>query len=105
MADTVSWLGEGFKVLPKNANWRDIGGVYIFAGVNSQNQWYPLYVGRTGSLADRIPSHPRWTEARLLGATHVHAKVVRLAGDREYLEDRLIRSFRPRMNVTGQPYG
>lgn len=98
MENTVSWLGEDFAVLPHGATWNAVGGVYIFAGLNHRNQWYPLYVGQTHSLAQRIPDHPRWLEARLLGATHVHAKVVRVPGVRQNLERRLIRSFSPTLN-------
>ena len=98
MENTVSWLGEEFRVLPHNATWNPVGGVYIFAGINHRDEWNPLYVGQTHSLAERIPSHPRWLEARLLGASHVHAKVVRLEQERLSLERRLVGYFRPTLN-------
>ena len=67
-----------WHVLTHNADWSDAGGVYIFTGVNpTTNRWIPYYVGQTGSFRDRIPSHEKWPPAVLLGATHVHARVVR----------------------------
>lgn len=95
----IEWLdGVSFQIIPKDTNWAKIGGVYIFAGANDQNQWRALYVGQTSSFADRIPGHNQWSKARLLGATHVHARVVPDRSDRLTLEKRLRKAFRPPLN-------
>ncbi len=90
------------EVTPHTANWNAVAGLYIFAGTNSEGQWFPLYVGQAGSLAERIPTHERWQEAVQLGATHVHAKVVSLKATRDSLEDQLIQAYQPVLNVQGK---
>ena len=96
---TAIWSSQEFKVVAHGANWNDVAGIYIFAGTNTQNQWYPLYIGQASSFANRLPSHERWAEAVRAGATHVHAKVVKLASERDALEQALIRAYRPRLNT------
>ena len=73
--EVVTWLGYDFKVWKADAvRWNDVPGVYIFAGLNSQGHWTPVYVGQTESLVDRLPSHEKWPEAEQRGATHIHAR-------------------------------
>jgi hypothetical protein len=98
MSATITWGGHEFHVLLKDAAWSDVGGIYIFTGVNAQNQWYPLYIGQAVSLAERLPTHERWQEAVKLGATHVHAAAIPLAADRDRIEKALIGQFQPRLN-------
>jgi len=96
---TALWLSKEFSVHSKDANWSNVGGVYVFAGVNAQNQWRAIYIGQAASFAERIPSHERWTEAARAGATHVHARTVPSASDRDALEQSLISTYKPSLNT------
>lgn len=99
MADTCNWLGHSFNVHKPPVNWSDKPGVYIFCGINQANEWVPLYIGQASSLVVRLAKHERWQEASTIGATHIHATVVRGQADRDQLESRLIQSYQPRLNV------
>ena len=99
MASTASWLDQEFQVFEYSANWYAVPGLYIFAGLNPQGQWYPLYIGKAESLAERIPTHERWQEAGQLGATHVHARVEQQKAKRAIQEKQLIQNYQPRLNV------
>ena len=95
----VNWLNHEFTVLKHDAGWNDVSGIYIFAGLNSQNQWVPLYVGQAGSFKDRLPQHEQWEPSVKLGATHVHAKLVPKQDDRNNLEQILIKKYQPKLNT------
>ena len=99
MNNTVNWGGYEFDVCSQTANWNDVGGVYIFAGLNQNGRWRAYYIGQAESLKDRIPGHERWNEAVRLGATHVHARVVSQAAMRDAIEASLIASYQPPLNV------
>ena len=99
MAETVRWLDQEFTVYVHSANWHQVPGLYIFAGQNSQGQWYPLYIGKAESLAERLPTHERWTEAAQLGATRVHARVEQQKAKRAIHEKQLIQYYQPRLNL------
>ncbi len=100
MSESVTWLSHEFTVYdPKTTDWNEIAGIYIFAGLNAQELWVPLYIGQTDDFHARLPSHERWTEAELLGATHVHAMVVSLAASRDTIEKELIQAYQPPLNV------
>ena len=99
----VVWGGSHtFKVYDPNVNtgWNDIPGVYIFAGLDPTGRsWQAKYIGRTSSFMERMsPNHERWVEARQIGATHIHAKVVQGSVQRIELEDALIRAYQPPLN-------
>ncbi|HEV8580857.1 MAG TPA: hypothetical protein VGX68_17465 [Thermoanaerobaculia bacterium] len=97
---SVSWLGYDFDVYdPLTTTWNDVGGVYIFAGTNHQNEWAPLYIGQADSFHNRIPCHERWAEAALLGATHVHAMTVPQAANRARIEHELCLAYQPPLNT------
>ncbi len=98
MANTAKWKTYEFQVLQMDASWNAVGGVYIFAG-ESGTFWRAYYVGQTDSFKARMPSHDRWDEARKLGATHVHAMGVQLAASRDVIEQDLIQTFQPALNV------
>lgn len=95
----VSWLDAEFGVYGPSTRWNEVPGVYIFAGVNQRDEWYPLYVGQTQSLARRLGNHDKWLEARRLGATHIHARTVRDQRLRLSLERRLVLAFQPSLNA------
>src|SRR5689334_12125851 len=48
-------------------------GNYIFAKVNQNNAWEPIYIGETDDLDTRVATHEKRERARLHGATHIHA--------------------------------
>ena len=98
MADTVNWLSYEFTVYERNTNWNNVGGIYIFTGLNLQNLWVAYYIGETGSFSTRIPSHERWFQAVQLGATHVHARGESLEASRVAVEIELIQNFDPPLN-------
>jgi excinuclease UvrABC nuclease subunit len=99
MSDKVQWLSYEFTVYQQSVQWNNVGGIYIFAGLNQQNQWVPYYIGKADSFANRIPSHEQWDKARSLGATHVHARTVEQEAERDRIEPELIRKFQPRLNT------
>ena len=79
MADeTVNWPGASdqryeYSAYPLGTPFKDIPGNYIFAKLNSSGRWSPVYIGETGSLSDRIPTHEKLPCVRRNGGTHVHA--------------------------------
>ncbi len=99
MADKATWQNVEFSVYTSDASWNESAGIYIFAGVNQQNKWVALYIGQASSLAARLATHERWSEAVKLGATHIHARVVTHQAERDALEKQLIQAYQPRLNV------
>lgn len=100
MNQTETWGGYAFTVYPHDSTtWNNVAGIYIFVGVNRENQWTPLYVGQCDSFQVRIPSHEKWEKAQSLGAKHVHAMVVSRQADRDLIEKALIQAYRPPLNV------
>jgi len=98
--DEIIWNGYGFKVCDFNGSWNEVGGIYIFTGLNyQQNLWVPLYIGQADDFRNRIPTHERWGQAVQRGATHVHAMVVPQAARRAAIERELITTFQPALNV------
>jgi excinuclease UvrABC nuclease subunit len=95
----ANWSGYVFTVFPGNTTWNDVGGIYIFAGLNQQNQWVALYIGQTDSFRNRIPSHEQLSPAGQLGASHIHALVVPQQSQRDAIESLLIQNHQPRLNV------
>jgi hypothetical protein len=96
----VFWDNHPFGIYQFGDLWNDVGGIYIFAGPNYlTGRWGPWYVGQTDSFRNRIPQHEKWIPAVLRGATHVHAMVAPLADMRLAVEQRLIATFQPPLNV------
>ena len=102
MAD-CDWFGHTFTVLPHDATWHDVPGVYIFAShqqpPGGPRQWSAIYVGATTSFSARIPNHEAWLAARNLGASAVHAMVVQRADQRKAIEEYLIARSQPQLNT------
>ena len=94
----MKWLGYTFKIHPYHSNWADVGGVYAFSHVNNANEWYPLYIGQSKSLMDRVLGHEKWREATDLGATHVLAMCENSKESRLRIERELIHYFNPHLN-------
>ncbi|NNN07160.1 MAG: hypothetical protein HKL90_14805 [Elusimicrobia bacterium] len=95
----ASWKGHEFEVYATGADWNNVPGVYIFCGINAQNRWEALYIGQAQSFRDRFSSHEQWDPAARLGATHVHARVIRGENEREAVEFELIQACQPRLNT------
>ena len=93
------WGTHDFIVYTPATTWNDVGGVYIFCGVNPENEWQAYYIGQADSFANRLSSHDRWDEAVRLGATHVHAMVVEQEASRDIVEQALIELFQPELNT------
>jgi hypothetical protein len=80
MAETSScnWLGASgtsyryfIHALPASFNANQPGN-YIFAKVNSDKKWEPIYIGQ-GDLGDRVSdNHHKWACIQSKGATHIH---------------------------------
>lgn len=86
-----------FNIYTQDGEWNPVAGLYIFTYFDGQ-LWRPVYVGQADDFSNRLPNHERWDEARRFGATHVHAKVVPLAANRDTLETRLIAHLQPVLN-------
>ena len=101
--DTATWLDSIFTVSLPQTNWDAGASLYIFAQRGGlMRLWTALYVGQTESLAARLPTHERWLEATRLGATHIHVRVEPLAMLRAEMEQQLIQTYQPRLNVQGK---
>jgi excinuclease UvrABC nuclease subunit len=98
MSDKVTWLTHEFSIHRHGEQWNSVAGIYIFAGVNSLNQWESYYIGQADNFQDRIPSHEKWDKAQSLGATHVHAKAVSQQSQRDLIERQLIQAYQPSLN-------
>ena len=87
-----------FAVCSPDEDFLPVPAVYAFARPVGR-QWAPVFLSRTGNLADRMARHPQWREAQRLGATHVlvHRRGVRDA--REAVEADLLAALRPVMNA------
>jgi hypothetical protein len=81
MADqTCTWTGASgtkytFYVYPRGTTVTPMDGNYVYAKLNNQNQWVPVYFGE-GDLSQRAgsdsSSHHRKRCIDSKGATHVH---------------------------------
>ena len=103
MTTKVNWpLGNGqvlsFEVYAQNISWNDVPGLYIFSYERIHN-WYALYVGKAESFQTRLPNHERLNEAVRMGATHIHAMVVRQRFNRDEWERMLIKNLQPPLNI------
>jgi hypothetical protein len=100
MANMLKWLTHEFGVYGSSSTWNDVAGVYIFSGINAQNQWVALYIyiGQAQSFCDRFSSHEKWDSAARLGATHIHARVIPPGDVRDAVEHEFIQACQPRLN-------
>jgi hypothetical protein len=78
---TCTWTGASetkytYYVYPRGTSVTPIDGNYVYAKLNNQNQWVPVYFGE-GDLSKRAGSsegsnHHRKKCIDSKGATHVH---------------------------------
>lgn len=74
--------------------------VYAFARpISGGRGWAPVFLSRTANLAARIEGHERWSEAMLLGATHVLVHQRDERDVREFVEADLLETMRPVLNA------
>ena len=83
--------------------FRDVGGVYIFTkqARNQLNElkYYPLYIGKTESLKDRVnSSHEKWGCAERNGLNCIYVLVETNSVSRRSIEDDLLRQYRTPCN-------
>jgi excinuclease UvrABC nuclease subunit len=98
MNDKVNWLNHEFTVFNPDAAWNEVGGVYIFCG-SVKNQWQPFYIGKTDNFRTRFSSHEVWDKAAKLGATHIHAMTIPTDAARDKVEQELIKTWKPPLNI------
>jgi predicted GIY-YIG superfamily endonuclease len=90
MADTCDWPGVSGKsykyhVYPFGQSLKAEAGNYIYAKLNREGKWVPLYIGETEDLDTRVATHEKRECVRNNGVTHIHshltsgARSVRLA--------------------------
>ena len=93
------WLNKyEFNVYRIDNEWKEVGGVYIFAGENADKEWVAYYIGMTESLKERLRDHSDWVDATRRGATHVHVMFVVGGTSRARIERQLIDYHRPPLN-------
>jgi predicted GIY-YIG superfamily endonuclease len=85
LADKCNWPGTSGKtytyhVYPIGHSLKAEAGNYIFAKLNAQGQWSPLYIGETEDLDDRVATHEKRECVKRNGGTHIHAHLT--PGDR-----------------------
>ena len=77
MANTINWPGKSGKqykywISQIGGGFKDEPGNYIYAK-DTPTGWFPLYIGETSSLKDRLADHEKEPCAKQNGATHVHS--------------------------------
>jgi hypothetical protein len=89
-----------FHVLRAKAPTLAEPAVYAFARPGpGPRGWTPLFLSRTGNLADRLNGHERWDEAQRLGATHILALFEPERDLRGAAEADLLEALRPALNA------
>ena len=92
--DTVLWLYHEFMVCQYGDDRNEVSSLYLFAARDPDDEtWLPFWIGRARSFAERLPNYEKCSEAKLLGATHVHARVEPDASRRQKLERDLIQHY------------
>lgn len=88
-----------FAACRPDAQFSAAPAVYCFARPGPDGRgWTPLFLSRTGNLAKRLAGHEQWSEAQLLGATHILVHLHDERDAREYVEADLAQALKPVMN-------
>lgn len=103
MADSVDWPGASgakykYYIYKIGASLKAEGGNYIFAKLDAQNRWTPIYIGQTSNLSERFDNHHKADCIKRNGATHIHAHLNSLKQDRLDEETDLLQNFSPPCN-------
>ncbi len=105
MADTINWPGESgakyrYWFVDIEATIQAVSGNYMFVKKVSATGWVPVYIGESENLADRLPNHDRWNDAKRAGATHVMAHTTPTGESARMKEEKdLIQRWSPPLNV------
>lgn len=83
-----------YSVWPLPADFGDGQvGNYIFAKLNAEGKWVPIYIGE-GDLVEQVSKwHPQAACIEQKGATHVHVHLCSSKRDRAAEEDDLLARF------------
>ena len=104
---TVDWPGQSntkyrYWVYPRHTTFNgQQPGNYIYAKLNAQGLWVPIYIGQTGNLNERITAnHEKAGCIDRNGATHIHVHTTP-AGEKARLaeEKDLILFWQPVCNI------
>lgn len=99
MFDRVDWGGYKFTVYDcEYEDWSDVGGLYIVARLTRDQNWTPIYIGKTKSFWSRIPIHEKWPDFQHHGVSHFHIRSEPNEDERERIEYELIRIYQPPLN-------
>jgi len=104
---TCDWLGKSgntytYRVhpLPVSFNNNPYGN-YIYAKINSNNQWVPIYIGE-GDLGDRVSdNHHQASCIKSKGATHVHVHPTGNKTDGKSEEEDLLANYQQAYKPVG----
>jgi len=75
---TCNWIGKSgnsyeYHIHNLPPNFKSLPGNYIFAKLNANNKWVPVYIGETEDLSERFDDHHKMPCIKRKGATHIHA--------------------------------
>ena len=88
-----------YLIYPIGTSFKDIPGNYIFAKETSPTKWWPVYIGQTSSLQNRLADHEKEACAKRNGATHVHVHASSSSeAERKAEESDLIANYKPACN-------
>src|SRR5262249_40588504 len=90
-----------FSAHHPDENFPVAAAVYAFVRPSSGGRgWTPVFLSRTGNLATRLGRHhERWSEAQMLGATHILVHQSEERDAREFVEADLLASLKPVLNT------
>lgn len=98
------WTGQSgkqyrYEILPLEASFKPLPGLYIYAMANPEGGWVPVYISQTRDLHQRLEGHVRLDDAVANGATHLHAHYCEAgAGARCAEEEDLVHQWQPVCN-------
>jgi hypothetical protein len=105
--NTITWKGKSgteytYWIYPFGTTFQDEPGNYMFIKETQPKKFWPIYIGETESLADRLnnpEAHHKWACTKREGATHLCARINK-AGEkvRRAEEQDLIEAYGPICN-------
>ena len=99
----IIWKGADgalyeFSEHPRDSEWADVPGVFIFAARLPDGNWNPLYIAAAENLARRVRADEKWPWAVRLGATTVLACAVTEQAQRTRVVAEMIARLKPPLN-------
>ena len=93
MAETIDWPGATgntyrywFVYSMENPSLKRVGGNYMFVARNAAG-WYPVYIGQTGDLSERLANHPELPCVKRHSGTHLMAHETRAGRNARLAEE------------------